>query len=55
MESESFPSQDKLYRTASETEDRLQHLLTVLHYLGCDGVARGLRPVRILSLFLVQF
>jgi len=38
MEAEGFPSQDKLYRTALEAEDRLQHLLTVLHYLGCGAV-----------------
>lgn len=38
MEAEGFPVQDKPYRTASEAEDRLQHLLTVLHYLGCAEV-----------------
>jgi hypothetical protein len=29
MDAEGFPASDKLYRTASEAEDRLQHLLTV--------------------------
>ena len=38
MEAEGFPAHDKLYRTASEAEDRLHHLLTVLHYLGCAEV-----------------
>ncbi len=35
MEAEGFPAQDKLYRTTGEAEDRMQHLLTVLHYLAC--------------------
>jgi len=44
IEAESFPATDKLLRTAGEAEDRLQHLLTVLHYAlpglcGGDGAA----------------
>ena len=39
MEAEGFPPHDKLLRTATEAEDRLQHLLTVLHYLGCPESA----------------
>jgi hypothetical protein len=35
MDAEGFPPHDKLLRTACEAQDRLQHLLTVLHYLGC--------------------
>ena len=38
MEAEGFPAHDKLYRTASEAEDRLHHMLNVLHYLGCAEV-----------------
>jgi hypothetical protein len=32
------PAQNKLYRTACEAEDRLQHLLTVLHHPRCAEV-----------------
>ena len=45
MATEGFPPHDKLLRTASEAEDRLQHLLTVLHYLGC-AEATGRRGIR---------
>jgi hypothetical protein len=43
MEPEGFPAQDKLYTTAREAEDRMQHLMNVLHYLGC-AVVTGRRP-----------
>jgi len=33
MEAEGFPSHGKLYRTALDAEDRLRHLLTLLHCL----------------------
>jgi hypothetical protein len=41
MDAEVFPVNDKLLRTASEAEDRLQHLLTFIHYLGGERKRLG--------------